>query len=40
MIYFDEMGLDEISPNSPLKVMHSQLEDEDKVKVAFIGISN
>ena len=41
MIYFDEMGLAEISPNNPLKVMHSQLEyDENKEKVAFVGISN
>ena len=28
MIYFDEMGLAEISPNNPLKVIHSQLEYE------------
>ena len=41
MIYFDEMGLAEISPNNPLKVIHSQLEyDENEDKVAFIGISN
>ena len=41
MIYFDEMGLAEISPNNPLKVIHSQLEyDENKDKVAFVGISN
>ena len=35
------MGLAEISPNNPLKVIHSQLEyDENKDKVAFVGISN
>ena len=28
MVYFDEMGLAEISPNNPLKVIHSQLEYE------------
>ena len=40
-IYFDEMGLAEISKNNPLKVIHSQLEyDENKEKVSFIGISN
>jgi DNA-directed RNA polymerase specialized sigma subunit len=41
MIYFDEMGLAEISKNNPLKVIHSQLEyDENKDKVAFVGVSN
>ena len=42
MVYFDEMGLAEISKNNPLKVIHSQLEyDENKeYKVAFVGISN
>ena len=40
-IYFDEMGLAEISKNNPLKVIHSQLEyDENKEKISFIGISN
>ena len=40
-VYFDEMGLAEISKNNPLKVIHSQLEyDENEDKVAFIGISN
>ena len=35
------MGLAEISKNNPLKVIHSQLEyDENKEKVAFVGISN
>ena len=41
MVYFDEMGLAEISANNPLKVIHSQLEyDENDDKVAFVGISN
>ena len=40
-IYFDEIGLAEISKNNPLKVIHSQLEyDENDKKVSFIGISN
>ena len=39
MIVFDEIGLAEISPHNPLKVLHEQLEDE-QIKVAFIGISN
>ena len=37
------MGLAEISPNNPLKVIHSQLEydeNEDSKKIAFVGISN
>ena len=43
MIFFDEMGLAEHSPNNPLKVIHSELEydlNEDDKKVAFVGISN
>ena len=43
MIYFDEMGLAEYSPNNPLKVIHSELEydlNEGSKKVAFVGISN
>ena len=43
MIYFDEMGLAEHSPNNPLKVIHSELEydlNEGDKKVAFVGISN
>ena len=41
MIYFDEMGLAEISPNNPLKVIHSQLEyEKEEEKLAFVGISN
>jgi len=40
-VFFDEMGLAEISKNNPLKVIHSQLEyDENQDKVSFIGISN
>ena len=33
----DEIGLAEISPNNPLKVLHSLLEPP---KVAVVGISN
>ena len=43
MIYFDEMGLAEHSPNNPLKVIHSELEydsNEGSNKIAFVGISN
>ena len=41
MIYFDEMGLAEISPNNPLKVIHSQLEyEKEDEKLSFVGISN
>ena len=43
LIYFDEMGLAEHSPNNPLKVIHSELEydqNEDDKQVAFVGISN
>ena len=43
MIYFDEMGLAEHSPNNPLKVIHSELEydlNEGRKKIAFVGISN
>ena len=39
VLYFDEMGLIEISPNNLLKVIHSQLEyDENKnsKKIAFV----
>ena len=43
MIFFDEMGLAEHSPNNPLKVIHAELEYDlnayDK-KIAFVGISN
>ena len=41
LIYFDEMGLAEISPNNPLKVLHSQLEfNNEEKQIAFVGISN
>ena len=40
MIFFDEMGLAEHSPNNPLKVIHSELEYEEENKIAFVGISN
>ena len=43
MIFFDEMGLAEYSPNNPLKVIHSELEydlNEGDNKIAFVGISN
>ena len=43
LIYFDEMGLAEHSPNNPLKVIHAELEYDQNIgdkKVAFIGISN
>ena len=43
MIFFDEMGLAEHSPNNPLKVIHSQLEydqNEGNRKIAFVDISN
>ena len=43
LIFFDEMGLAEHSPNNPLKVIHAALEydqNEGDKKVAFIGISN
>ena len=39
LVVFDEMGLAELSPNNPLKVLHSLLEP-DKAEVAFVGISN
>ena len=44
MIFFDEMGLAEISKFNPLKVIHSELDfDPDRPEteqVAFVGISN
>ena len=43
IIYFDEMGLAEHSPNNPLKVIHSELEydqNEGDKQIAFVGISN
>jgi len=43
MVFFDEIGLAELSKNNPLKVLHSLLEpptENDDEKVAFVGISN
>ena len=43
LIFFDEMGLAEHSPNNPLKVIHSELEYDQNTgdnQVAFVGISN
>ena len=46
-VVLDEVGLAEDSPNLPLKILHSLLEDSEiskvskkKIKVAFIGLSN
>ena len=38
VILFDEMGLAEISPLNPLKVIHSELDG--KQEISFVGISN
>ena len=45
LVFIDEIGLCEISPFNPLKVLHSFLEldyknNDDKEKIAFVGISN
>lgn len=43
VIFFDEMGLAELSKSNPLKVLHEKLEPEksDHIKiVGFVGISN
>ena len=41
LVYFDELGLAEISNNNPLKVLHNELEfDEHENKIAFVGVSN
>ena len=39
LVFFDEMGLAEDSPENPLKVLHAELENEEN-KVAFLGLSN
>ena len=39
VVFMDEMGLAEISENNPLKVMHSELEEENDL-ISFVGISN
>jgi hypothetical protein len=38
-IVFDEIGLAEIAPDNPLKVLHPLLEPSER-KVSFIGLSN
>ena len=41
MVIIDEIGLAEISPYNPLKVLHSLLEpSRPEKKVPFVGISN
>ena len=43
LLFFDEMGLAEHSPNNPLKVIHAELEydqNEGDKKISFVGISN
>ena len=42
LILLDEIGLAEISPHNPLKVLHSKLEtfDDSELRYAVIGISN
>ena len=39
MVIFDEVGLAELSPYNPLKVLHPLLEKKN-MKVGFIGLSN
>ena len=39
VILFDEMGLAELSPNNPLKVIHSELDNNNN-EIGFVGISN
>ena len=39
VIVFDEIGLAELSPHNPLKVLHSELEVE-TCRHAFVGLSN
>ena len=38
-LYFDEIGLAEISPDNPLKVLHPKLEPKTRT-LSFVGISN
>jgi len=42
VILFDEMGLVEISPNNPLNVLYSELDEnaENKNGIGFVGFSN
>ena len=39
VVVFDEIGLAELSPHNPLKVLHSELE-VDACQHAFVGLSN
>lgn len=39
LILIDEIGLAELSPYNPLKILHPKLEKKDK-KYAFLGVSN
>ncbi|CAF1035564.1 unnamed protein product [Rotaria sordida] len=39
VIIFDEIGLAELSPHNPLKVLHAELE-VDNSKYGFVGVSN
>ena len=39
LVFFDEMGLAEDSPTNPLKVLHSELENDEN-KFAFFGLTN
>ncbi len=39
VIVFDEIGLAELSPHNPLKVLHAELEVENN-KYGFVGMSN
>jgi hypothetical protein len=39
VIVFDEIGLAELSPHNPLKVLHAELEVENN-RYGFVGISN
>lgn len=39
VIIFDEIGLAELSPHNPLKVLHAELEIE-KNRYGFVGLSN
>jgi hypothetical protein len=38
-VVFDEIGLAELSPDNPLKVLHPLLEQKDRL-IGFIGLSN
>jgi hypothetical protein len=38
-VVFDEIGLAELSPDNPLKVLHPLLEQKER-NVGFIGLSN